>query len=295
MEGFATPIANKFVSRLKEDKSVGSPVTIPDSPHMNLLGMGTGVKVYSFERSSHIGSKRSPWAVKRVSKHALSESVYQSRLSAEADILRRLKHPNVIGFRAYVPGKDGRLCLAMEECEISLNDLIEARSDKCYGPFPAEPILRVAVDISKALDYLHTEARIMHGDVKSNNVLIKGDFEIAKLCDFGVCIRVDANGMMDAAAPGANMGYVGTECWKAPELVDEDNCIVSTKADIFAYGLTLWEMLSLSVPHMDDLDADISSDMTDVSFSEESFLAKIENTSRILQENLGPGITSFAN
>jgi PDZ-binding kinase len=90
--------------------------------------------------------------------------------------LRKLNHPNIVGFRAFVEGEDGRDCLAMEECDASVGDLIEIRSEQGLGPFPAENILKVALDISKALHYLHTQCLLLHGDLKSHNVLVRGAY-----------------------------------------------------------------------------------------------------------------------
>ena len=47
--------------------------------------------------------------------------------------------------------------------------------------------------------------------------------------------------------------YVGTEPWKPKEALEEEGEITD-KADIFAYGLTLWEMMTLAMPHLDMLD-----------------------------------------
>lgn len=49
----------------------------------------------------------------------------------------------------------------------------------------------MARDISCALKYLHEEKKLLHGDLKSANVLIKGNFEVAKLCDFGVTLNLN--------------------------------------------------------------------------------------------------------
>lgn len=43
--------------------------------------------------------------------------------------------------------------------------------------------------------------------------------------------------------------YVGTEPWKPKEALQDDG-VITDKADIFAFGLTLWEMMTLSVPHV---------------------------------------------
>jgi PDZ-binding kinase len=130
------------------------------------------------KRSPKVGIYQSPWAVKRVRRTNKEANIdfddYALRLKDEAEILKKLNHPNIVGFRAFVKTDDGRDCLAMEECDISVGDLIESRSDDGLGPFPAENILKVALDVSKALDYLHKECHLLHGDIKSFNVLVKG-------------------------------------------------------------------------------------------------------------------------
>ena len=50
--------------------------------------------------------------------------------------------------------------------------------------------------VAKALDYLHTEKLLMHGDLKSGNVLIVGDFNNVKLCDFGVTLPLNSEGVV---------------------------------------------------------------------------------------------------
>jgi PDZ-binding kinase len=112
--------------------------------------------------------------VRRTEESGIDLDNYALRLKDEAKILKKLNHPNIIGFRAFVKAVDGRDCLAMEECDTSVGDLIESRSDDGLGPFPAENIRRVALDVAKALDYLHKTCHILHGDIKSFNILVKG-------------------------------------------------------------------------------------------------------------------------
>lgn len=47
--------------------------------------------------------------------------------------------------------------------------------------------------------------------------------------------------------------YIGTEPWKPKEALEEEGEITD-KADIFAYGLTLWEMMTLAMPHLEMLE-----------------------------------------
>lgn len=53
--------------------------------------------------------------------------------------------------------------------------------------------------------------------------------------------------------------YIGTEPWKPKEALDEEGEITD-KADIFAFGLTLWEMMTLAMPHLEMLENDDDED-----------------------------------
>ncbi|NWR63797.1 TOPK kinase, partial [Bucorvus abyssinicus] len=240
-------------------------VTIPASPFMQKLGYGTGVNVYLMKRSPR-GLSRSPWAVKKINSkcNRNQQSIYQQRLNEEAKILRNLQHPNIVGYRAFTEATDGSMCLAMEYGgEKSLNDLIEERSTQRLGPFPAATIFKVALSMARGLKYLHNDKKLLHGDIKSSNVVVKGDFEAIKICDVGVSLPLDEN--MTVSDP--ELCYIGTEPWKPKEALQDDS-IITDKADIFPFGLTLWEMMTLAVPHLNL--GDDSNDEDD-SFDEDCF------------------------
>lgn len=74
--------------------------------------------------------------------------------------------------------------------------------------------------------------------------------------------------------------YIGTEPWKPKEALEE-NGIITDKADIFAFGLTLWEMMTLCIPQLLS-DDDKTSDKSD--FDDEAFYAALGNRPHI---NLG--------
>lgn len=262
--------------------------------HNNILfslSLCAGVQVYRIERSPLNGCHRSPWALKRVTRRAdeadgTTAALFNARLDTEARTLRRLCHPNIVGFRELVlPQEDckspavRRPALAMEMCDISLGDLLEQRLDERPGEaLPAAHIRRVCEDIFAALDYLHSDVRLLHGDIKSHNVLVKGAaFEVCKLCDFGVSLPLNADGFVDVVRqPGAQ--YVGTGLWSAPEtLIDANVRNVSSKADVFSMGLVIYECVALMPPHLgvptrdeeDDDDDDEDADASDKEDAEE--------------------------
>ncbi|XP_022124289.2 lymphokine-activated killer T-cell-originated protein kinase homolog [Pieris rapae] len=240
MAEFKTPV-KKSVTLVGNDKRE---IAIPPSPFLNRLGYGTGVSVMQLVRSPKAGEIRSPWALKMLNKRVKPNKVYIERLQAEAELLQKMSHPNIVGFRAF--SKTKILYLGMEACDLSLGDMIEKRVEEGAHAFAPKCILKVAVDIGHALDYLHTKINILHGDMKSYNILVNGDFVICKLCDFGVTLPLDENGIFDKDKTGKAI-YYGTEAWSAPEVLHGG--IISNKTDVWSFGLTLWEMMSLLPPH----------------------------------------------
>lgn len=186
-----------------------------------------------------------------------------------------------MGFRGFTTTSEGVDTLALEMCSTSLGSILEERHDEDLGPLPAKNTFKMIMDIAQALDFLHTEARLLHGDLKSFNVLVKGEFEICKLCDFGVTMPLDENGEINfhrnpqlkyvgkcatcissRESYNANNSFAGTTLWSAPEVIDQME-IIDSKADIFSFGLIIYETLALVPPHTLELDAafNSSSDM----------------------------------
>ena len=248
-----------------------SAVHIPATPFLKKLGYGTGVSVFLYSRSPAGERLRSPWAVKRVNKrHALSQ--FGDRLEEEAKVLKTLSHPNIIGFRGFNRREDGTHCLVMEDGQKSLLDIIDERCEDEEGPFPVAVIESVIEKLASALDYLHTEKNILHGDLKSGNVLVVGDFQNVKLCDFGVTLPLNEAGVVS----DPDRKYVGTEAWSPPEVI-RDSQLLTNKADIFAFGLLIYEMLALHSPHVDKLALgdDDDDDDADASIDDEEFRAAL--------------------
>lgn len=72
-------------------------------------------------------------------------------------------------------------------------------------------------EIAKGLKYLHHTAHILHGDIKSCNILVSHGFNTVKLCDFGNSLPLTESLEVDTSKD--NFHYVGTECWNPPEVV----------------------------------------------------------------------------
>lgn len=64
--------------------------------------------------------------------------------------------------------------------------------------------------------------------------------------------------------------YIGTEPWKPKEALEEGGEITD-KADIFAFGLTLWEMMTLAMPHLEMLENEVEDDEGEASGVKDDF------------------------
>lgn len=94
--------------------------------------------------------------------------------------------------------------------------------------------LRIAIDVANGLLYIHehTRPQVVHKDIKSSNILLDANMR-AKIANFGL------------AKSGCNaitMHIVGTQGYIAPEYIADG--VVSTKMDIFSFGVVLLELVS---------------------------------------------------
>lgn len=96
-------------------------------------------------RSPREGQIRSPWALKMLNKKVKPSRVYTERLRAEADLLQRMSHPHIVGFRAF--SGDKILYLGMEACDLSLGDMIETRVEGNSDSFTPRQMLKVRLQL----------------------------------------------------------------------------------------------------------------------------------------------------
>jgi serine/threonine protein kinase len=185
-------------------------------------------------------------AVKILAPAFADQPHFRMRFERERRAVVALEHHNVIPIYA-ADEEDGRLYLVMRFVEST--DL-GARLVRC-GRFAAHDAARLTAQIASALDAAH-ECRLVHRDVKPSNVLVTGDApnEHLYLTDFGLAQAADDT------LPGltATGSFVGTLDYVAPEQVGGGP--VDARADVYALGCVLYQMLTGSVPFPVDLNAE---------------------------------------
>lgn len=161
---------------------------------------------------------------------------YPERFCLEAQAMAMLDHPNIVRVHDFgLIGAD-YLFFVMEFIEgTDVQHVIAA------GGMTPDLALRVIAPVCDALEYAHSRG-IVHRDIKPANILLAGDGRV-KLTDFGLAKRLDRP---DALVTHANMA-LGTPEYAAPEqhdgLPDIDH-----RADIYALGVLLYQMLTGAVP-----------------------------------------------
>ncbi|KAM2621680.1 hypothetical protein TB2_026402 [Malus domestica] len=153
--------------------------------------------------------------------------------SQEVYILRKIRHKNVVQFMGACT-RPPNLCIVTEfMSKGSVYDFLH----KHKGVFKLPSLLKVAIDVSKGMNYLH-QNNIIHRDLKTANLLMD-EHEVVKVADFGVARVQTQSGVMTAET--------GTYRWMAPEVIEHKP--YDHKADVFSFGIVLWELLTGQIPY----------------------------------------------
>ncbi|GGY52823.1 Stk1 family PASTA domain-containing Ser/Thr kinase [Streptomyces omiyaensis] len=170
-----------------------------------------------------------------------ADAVFVERFIREAKSVARLAHPNVVA--VFDQGAEGAyVYLAMEYVSgCTLRDVLRER-----GALQPRAALDVLEPVLAALGAAH-RAGFVHRDMKPENVLI-GDDGRVKVADFGLVRSV-------GSATATTGAVLGTVSYLAPEQIEHGTA--DTRADVYACGVVLYEMLTGAKPHSGDTPAQV--------------------------------------
>jgi tRNA A-37 threonylcarbamoyl transferase component Bud32 len=159
----------------------------------------------------------------------------------EAAILSKLHHPNVLAFYGIVNNGPGGTLATVTEfmASGSLKKVLlrkEKFLDRCRR-------ITLAMDVAIGMEYLHSKD-IIHFDLKCDNLLVNlndPSRPICKVADFGLS-KVKQTTMVSG-------GMRGTLPWMAPEMLEWSSNMVSTKVDVYSFGIIMWEILTGQEPY----------------------------------------------
>ena len=178
-------------------------------------------------------------ALKMLHPQLTMQPQFLERFKKEARVLAQLLHPNIAVIYNFIE-QGGNHFMVMEYVEgTNLDDLL-----KQHKSLPAEFIVPVFVQALEGLQHAHRK-NIFHRDIKPSNIMLTPD-GVVKLMDFGIAKVAGEQKMTQVNK------IVGTVEFMAPELIQGRDA--SNASDIYAAGVTMYEMLSGKLPFESDTD-----------------------------------------
>jgi tRNA A-37 threonylcarbamoyl transferase component Bud32 len=179
-----------------------------------------------------------PVAIKILKENLTREPAALERFLREARLAARVHHARCIAI--YDFGQAGEVTFMAMEYFVGET----LREKMKYGPIAPYESLLIALDVANALVAVHREG-IVHRDIKPSNIMV-GAHRNVKLADFGVAKHVDG----EPTSSGMMIGSMG---YMAPEQASGRQS--DPRADIYALGIVLFEMLAGAPPFPATLEA----------------------------------------
>jgi len=173
-------------------------------------------------------------AVKVLKNEFSKDAEFVKRFRAEAQSAASLTHPNIVS--VYDVGEENGInYIVMEYLEgDTLKDFIDKN-----GKLSNEQTLRFASQIASALEAAHG-AKIIHRDIKPQNIVLVNNNTIAKVTDFGIAKMSSKDTITSAASTIGSVHYFSPEHAKG--------CYTDEKSDIYSLGVVMYEMATGVLP-----------------------------------------------
>lgn len=198
---------------------------------LKTLGEGAFGKVFLV---SPKGNPSDKYAMKVID---LTKSSQEERdlAAKEARLLSDFNHENIIRYAESFE-KNGSLCILTEFCDGG--DMSEELQNQNGVPLPEPQVVEWLRQMASALQYLH-KRRILHRDMKTQNIFLTGEDKIAKLGDLGLAKVLER--------PNAKaVTFCGSPYYMSPEIFACKP--YDSKSDIWALGVCVYEMATLERP-----------------------------------------------
>lgn len=171
-------------------------------------------------------------------KVGIKHPTISSRFRAEALFLTQLNHPSILKCHDYFEDTEAAYLVT----ELLKGDVLSNILDSMQ--IPIKEAVAIGILILEALEEIHS-AGIVHRDLKPENIFVCED-GVLKIIDFGVS-RIEGGVGLTHTTAGVTMG---TPEYMSPEQIGDSN--VDTKADLYSFGIILYQMLTGVVPFKSD-------------------------------------------
>jgi serine/threonine protein kinase len=182
-------------------------------------------------------------AIKELNSGLTENPQFKERFINEARILAKLSHPNIVTVYDLI-SDGGRFFIVMEYI---IGENVSEYIIRNRAAFELKRCINIFKHILSAFSYAHSEG-IIHRDIKPSNIILQQN-DVPKILDFGIAKITNLN--MGMTKTGTKMGSV---FYMSPEQVMGEN--VDKRTDVYSLGITLFEMLTGSLPFNVDTDSE---------------------------------------
>ncbi|CAN6176286.1 unnamed protein product [Urochloa humidicola] len=165
---------------------------------------------------------------------------HKKEFSKEVKRIGTISHPNIVSWRAFYwgPKEQERLIISDYVNGDSLALYLYESTPRRYSRLSVSQRLGIAIDLAGCLQFLHHEKGLPHGNLKPTNIFLTGPDLSPKLVDYGLHRFMTPSGTAEQIL---NLGALG---YRAPELANAAKPAPSFKADVYAFGVIVMEMLT---------------------------------------------------
>lgn len=157
----------------------------------------------------------------------------------EVDSISRTSHVNVVTLLGFCLQGSKRALVYEYMPNGSLERYAFNRNFESGSTLTWEKLFEIAIGIARGLEYLHRgcNTRIVHFDIKPHNILLDQDF-CPKISDFGLAkLCLNKESVISIVGARGTIGYI------APEVYSKQFGTVSSKSDVYSYGMMILEMV----------------------------------------------------
>ncbi len=166
------------------------------------------------------------------------------RFRHEAEILGRLRHPNIAQIHDAGTFDDGQGAQPYFAMELVKGKPLIAYAES--GKLGTQDRMALFVKVCAAVQYAHHKG-VIHRDLKPDNILVD-DFQEPKILDFGNARATDSD--IQATTLRTDIGQlIGTIPYMSPEQVSGDPTELDTRSDVYSLGVVLYELMCGRLPH----------------------------------------------